>query len=173
MGKLNLWSVEKLNAVFSEFFADLGYPEITARLDTEFSYWYAEDIITYTLFEMPLTDIGFMTYIKDTYKDIPQCSIMVLSLLHELGHHITIESLSKKKMLKSKKDKKRLAKKSAYSDRDIISRQITYCKIYDEMLATKKAIEILRDNYDYILSFESVWYEAVKEFYAKNNIICI
>lgn len=166
-----LQGIEELNEVFNDFFAMLGYEEIECELNIDFSYYYGADIITYTLFENPLSDIGFMTYIHNTFKNVPPCSTMVLSLLHELGHHVTMPSIKRKKWLKCKKDKRRLERVKTNTNKARIEKQIKYSSLFDEYIATKKAIEILNNNYDLILSFESVWYNAVMEFYKKNNVI--
>lgn len=163
-------SIEKLNDVFNQFFVELGYPEIECFFSDEFAYYHTTEEISYTLLEMPLLDIGFKQYLKKTYPNLPECSMMVFSLLHELGHHLTMDSISRKKMLKCKKDKKRLEKEKVNTPNEIINQQMRYCALYDEMIATRKATEILIENYAYILEFENVWYNAVMEFYTENNV---
>ena len=170
MAKLKNKSIEKLNDVFNQFFVELGYPEIDCIFSNEFVYYPESEEISYTLLEMPLNDIGFKTYVRETYPHAPECSVMVLSLLHELGHHLTMDSISKNKMRKCKKAKKEIAERYITTDKELIQAQIDYCGLYDEKKATEKAIEILINNYDYILSFEEVWFNAVMKFYKENNV---
>ena len=167
---IELKGVEKLNKVFEQFFADLGYDEIECKISTEFAYYHANNLITYSLLEMPLLDIGFRNYLKKTYPCMPECSMMVFSLLHELGHHLTMDNINKKKWLKCKKAKKIVEKRKCYTNHDVIQKQFDYCKLFDEAQATKKAVYILIENYDYIIDFEEIWYNAVMNFYAENNI---
>lgn len=164
-----LKGTEKLNRVFEKFFEGLGYGEIECELSTEFAYW-TDDLITYTLIEMPLYDIGFKTYLKETYPKMPECSMMVFSLLHELGHHLTLDNIPKRKQEKCKRIKEKLLNRKCRSAKAVIQKQKDYCNIYDEKIATQKAVQILEKNYDYILKFEKIWFKAVMEFYHKNGI---
>ena len=56
------------------------------------------------------------------------------------------------------------------TDEQMIAKQIRYCKLYEEAIATKKAVEILIANYDYILEFEKTWFKAVMNFYKENGL---
>ncbi len=168
--KRKLKGISKLNSVFEQFFVDLGYPEIECSLAPDFAYYYGTDEITYSLFAMPEANEGFKRYLKMTYPKMPKCSMFVFSLLHELGHHITMPKYSEKDFKKWTRAKAKIEKQIPHTSEEKIKRQIIYCGLFDEKIATAEAVKILLMNYDYIHSFEKVWYKAVMDFYKKNNI---
>ena len=162
---------EKLNKIFNQFFVELGYPEIETELTNEFCYYYGQDKITYTLLEMPLSDIGFKNYLKKTYPTMPECSMFIFSLLHELGHHVTMPLFfGSKKWRVCKKRKSIVERMKDTTEEQEIKKQEKYCALYDEAIATKEAVKILIENYDYIVKFEKVWYNAVIDFYKENGV---
>lgn len=162
--------VENLNKIIKDFFTELGYEEITPFLSTDFGYYYGDEKISYTIFEMPTADKGFQMYIEKHFHNVPKCSIFTLSLLHELGHHETIDDISEKIYIKCCEKKFKLANKEVKTEQDAIKRQVEYCGIYDEKIATAKAIEILADHYSEVIKFEKTILEALSIFYEKNNI---
>lgn len=165
-----LKGVDELNEVFEQFFVELGYPEIECDIDAEFAYYYGTDEITYTLFSIPEADEGFRQYLNINYPTMPNCSMFVFSLLHELGHHITMAQYSKKDFKKWKVEKAKIETKKADTPKEMIENQIAYCGLFDEKIATAEAVKILIANYEYIQEFEKTWYNAVMKFYQKNNI---
>lgn len=168
MNKLK--GIEKLDNIITSFFEQLGYDEITCFMATDFAYYGNTNEISYTLFEMPLYDIGFKKYLKNHFPNMKECSVFLVSLLHELGHHLTWDGISKKQKLKGKKMKKRLERRRDYTSEDIIQKQIDYCNIYEERIATAKAVEILEEKYNIIVNFEEVWFNAVMDFYRENSV---
>jgi len=161
---------KELNKAIHSLFDMLGYSEITCELSTEFAYHPITEKITYTLIEMPYNDIGFKEYLKETYSDCPECSMFVFSLLHELGHHLTLDDIEDSVYNKCWKQKERLEKKTPKTIKGKINLQKAYCKIYDEAIATETAVEILKNNYKKILEFEAIWFSAVMKFYNKNGL---
>lgn len=167
---MELKGVDELNEVFEQFFVELGYPEIECDIDTDFAYYYGTDEITYSLFSMEEADEGFMRYVNLNYPQMPSCSLFVLSLLHELGHHITMPKYNKADHRKWEIEKAKIENIKANTPKERIEKQIAYCGLFEEKIATAEAIKILIANYDYIHNFEKVWYKAVMNFYKKNNV---
>lgn len=166
----SLKDVEKLNRVINKLFANLGYEELESFLSTDFGYFYEQEKISYTILEMPLSDAGFKIFINKHFSNIPQCSIFTLSLLHEIGHHVTIDDISDKMYNKCQEKKNLLARQEVKTPQEIIARQVKYCGIYDEKIATAEAINILLENYTIILDFEQEFFAQLNEFYLKNNV---
>lgn len=164
-------SVEKLNNAIEKFFADLGYEEIRCFLDMDFAYYFDTEEISYTLFELPYADIGFKQYLEKNFPKMPECSIFVISLLHELGHHLTFNDISEKKYNKCWEEKQNLKNMPTDTPEQIIARQFKYCGIYDEKIATEKAVEILIKNYEIISRNEYMIYSAIINFYKDHGMI--
>lgn len=157
--------IEILDNLINTFFEDLGFDEVECFMSYDFAYYNTTKEVSYTLFEMPLSDYGFRLYLEKTYPEIELCSMFTFSLLHELGHYLTWENMSKKKRLKSKKDKKRVEKTREYSEQDKIDKQIAYCGVYEERIATNKAVYLLNNNRELIKSFEKEFFKTVHNYY--------
>lgn len=165
-----LKGVEELNEVIEQFFVELGYDEIECSLDLDFAYYVGTDEITYSLFQMEEADEGFRQYLNKVYPNIPECSLFVISLLHELGHHITIPQYSKEKFEAWSIVKKLLEKQEANTPKERIEKQIKYCSLFDEAIATKTAVDILIAEYNFIHSYEEKIFKAILKFYEINQI---
>ena len=168
MAKLK--GVKELNKVIEQFFVELGYDEIECSLDLDFAYYVGTDEITYSLFQMEEADKGFRQYLNKVYPNIPECSLFVISLLHELGHHITIPQYSKENFETWSTVKKLLEEQEANTPKEKIEKQIKYCFLFDEAIATKAAVDILIAEYDFIHSYEEKIFKAIFKFYEKNQI---
>ena len=154
---------EKLNAIIEKFFDGLGYGEIEVFQDDEFAYYYNTEEISYTLCDNAWSDLGFSAYIQKNYPDCPTISIFTLSLLHELGHHITKASLNKRKTREAKKQKKNIENTLCDDMEKAIHLQMVYCGLYDEKKATDKAVELLKKNYKWCLKFEYFFRKVLQE----------
>ena len=146
--------IDKLNDCVDDFFNELGYGEITSSLENEFAYYPDTEEITYTLFDTAYIDLGFQKYVQINYPNCPTISVFTLSLLHELGHHITGYSLLPVEWYEASLKKKAFRKTKCNDVQKAIEMQVEYCGLYDERIATNKAIEVLTENYQTCLDFE-------------------
>lgn len=154
MFKLTNNLIDKLDECVTDFLNDLGYGELTASLEDEFAYYADTEEITYTLFDIAYFDLGFQKYVQTNYPNCPTISVFTLSILHELGHHITKDSLMPEPWLEAAIEKKSFGKIKCNTMEEAIAMQVKYCGLYDERIATNKAIEVLTDNYQTCLDFE-------------------
>lgn len=166
---MELKGVEKLDNFITSFVKKLGY-DINCTLDTDFFYYPVSKRIGYSLFTMELADKGFKEYIKINYPNLPTCSIFTFSILHELGHFLTYDLLSEIEICLCLDEKERLNNREITTEEDTIQKQIDYCSIYDEMIATKTATAILINSYDIVADFDNHFIEKVSEFYAENEV---
>lgn len=157
--------VEMLDCLIDKFFENLGFDEVECFMDLDFAYYDTTKEVSYTLFELPLCDYGFKKYLMNTYPNIELCSMFTFSLLHELGHYVTWSGISRKNRLKSKKDKKRVERIKTYTDSDIINKQIAYCGVYEERIATREAVRILENNREVIKDFEKEFFDTLHKYY--------
>lgn len=160
---------ERLNKFFERFFEDLGYPEVECFLDSDFAYYNTTNEIGYTLYTYPYSDEGFQKYLEMTFDYVPECLIITLSLLHELGHYIN-KCHTKKQFLHYKKWANKLHKQKARTREELINKQIKYCGLKDEAIATKTAVRLLINNYTFIQEWEKKCKHELELFYKKNNL---
>lgn len=151
---------EKLNKIIETFFKGLGY-DIEVEQSDEFCAYCKDDVISYTLHDTAYNDLAFMNYIRNNYK-IPPISIFTMSLLHELGHIITYPRLNKVKYFKAHLKKQAIEKMTVNNMKKAIAVNTYYCGLYDEAIATKKAVELLLKNYNWCLKFEYHFQEALR-----------
>ena len=152
--------MKNIDKLIETFFEGMGY-NLKVKQSDEFAY-YSNGLITYTLHDTAYNDIGFAKYIRKHYKNIPECSLFTLSLLHELGHHITMPTLNRKKWRKAKAIKKKIENVTVNSMEKAIAILMIYSNLYDERIATDKAIELLKKNYKWVLRFEYFLHEELK-----------
>ena len=169
----NFKGMDRLTKKVEKFFAELGFSEIECFMSNEFAYYSDSEEVSYSIFEDSLSDEGYIKYLHSTYDEIPPCSMFTFSLLHELGHHITLPTIKKSKRLKVRKAKKALNRKirrTAKTAEDIVNFQIVYCKLLDERIATRKAVEILKSNYKIVKKYDKIFNKEVNLFYKNNNL---
>lgn len=153
---------EKLNNLINTFLKKIGCGELDVFMGQEWTYYNSTKEISYILWDHSYFDIGFMNYVKKNYK-CPTVSIFTLSLMHEVGHYLTINSLDRTKIYKSYLKKKKLEKVTANNIETAIKLQTYYCNLYDEKIATAKAIELIKKNYKTVLMFEYLLAELLNE----------
>lgn len=141
------------------FYRQLGVTDVKVKCSTEFCHWYYKDeeesqsYIEYTL-RAPKEDVilGYGDYMAKYHPEMKDYSLnfFTFSLLHELGHHLTIFTANPASLAKSRKAIRNLSQKNM-TPRKI---QARYCELYVEKLANEKAIELIKNNYEIIQNFE-------------------
>ena len=153
---------EKLNNLINTFLKKIDCGELDVYMGDEWAYYNNTKEISYILWDHSYFDIGFMNYVKKNYK-CPTVSIFTLSLMHEVGHYLTINSLDPVKLYKAHLKKKKIEKITVNNIEKAIKLQTYYCNLYDERIATTKAIELIKKNYKTVLMFEYLLAELLKE----------
>ena len=175
MNEKKIKGIEKLNSIVEKFFIGLGYPEITCNLNVDFSYCPNLEEITYSLFEVPIEQEAFKTFLKKHYPKKPYCSIFTISLLHELGHHITYYNYNKRELFIQKIKKAQLNIKykilAFLNVNNLFKWQIDYMNLKEEKTATDTAVKILEKHYNFIHNYEKTLQQAILNFYKENNVI--
>ena len=136
-------------------YRQLGVTGIKVKCTNDFCYWGYDDhqFIEYSLKEMEKEILlGYQDYFKKYHPDFAQypCSFFTFSLLHELGHALTIPNANETYMDRSRKAKRNLSHKNM----SLRKKQARYCELYIERIANEKAIELIKDNYEIIQKFE-------------------
>lgn len=154
---------ERLNAIIKTFFEDMGFHNIEVFMSDEFAYiWDGKTHkVSYTIHDSAYNDLGFMKYVRKNYR-IPECSVFTLSLLHELGHYVTLPYLNQQKMAKCQRIKKAIDKKKVNSMEKAIAIQMRYSALYDEKVATHLAVKLLKRYYKWVLKFEYYFNEELR-----------
>lgn len=160
---------EKLSSFIESFFYSLGY-SIPCFLDSDFAYYPTTQEISYSLIESHLLDLAYKQFCKSHFNFEIPCLMFTFSLLHELGHYITLSGINKNRIRKIRKAKKYITKIKCDTADDIIRVQLSYCNLLDEKLATTEAVRIIRQNPELIKQFDTDLFHLLKSFYIANKI---
>lgn len=170
MAELYLTGVEELNDCITDFICKLGYDEVDCFLSTDFEYYDSTKEIGYSLFESASASEGLIEFIRKNYFHLPKCSLFTFSLLHELGHYLTLDSFTQKEKDDYYEEIEKYTIEKYDSKEEIKRKQMKYSATAIEKAATDVAIDILRCYYDIITDFEMEVKKKILEFYEKNNV---
>lgn len=163
MRKEQTENIIRINELIEKFFKRLGYGELEAFYADEFAFYPLTEEISYTLCDNVWSDLGFSKYVRKNFPKCPECSLFTISLLHEVGHYVTKDTLNRKKFKESRARKKAIEKIKVNSVSKAIKVQLYYCSLYDERIATAAAVKILKKNYKLVLDFEYALRKVVKD----------
>lgn len=160
--------VQKLNKSITAAFADFGITKM--QLTTDYGYYASNKSIDYRLTEGHIEDIWFNEFVKERFG-LTVKNIFMFSILHEIGHHETIEEIYESDFLYDfcMKEKERIHKKmqkaSAKKSKKL---EWEYFNLPDEIAATAWAVDYIRHHKK---KLETIWenvQNALVEFYALN-----
>lgn len=150
----------RINKVLNTFLEDHEF-DCTADMSTDFSYYWREEIITYSIIVSERMDDLFLTFAKENGLAV-DCGIFILSFFHELGHHLTIDDLT------DEEEEECQAVKDTLTDSDADCNK--YFCLLDEWLATSWAIDYINNNVDEVRELAESLQEAIEQFIKDNNI---
>ena len=155
---LNTSMIDKVLNDFLEPF------EATAEMGDTFCYCLGSSTINYTLIEEP-EEKYFLNHVFSLAPDLKGYNGFLISFLHELGHHYTLDELSEEEVNESLDTKRRI--NNEYTD-GRIDLQEEYFNLPDEAVATNWAIEYIRNNRKKIDEFWSKLLNVIIQFYESN-----
>lgn len=163
-----LKGVKGINYVLNKFLAEFG---LTARMDDGF-YYYTDDAIGYSLYINEDLNKWYMEYVHQLAPDI-ECDVLLVSILHEVGHHECDYLLSVEEDNYCE-DRKQEISKALYvkdiTDEEKRKLNYQYFELPDEHEATMWAINYMRDNFNKIVNFWNELKLAVMRFYRLNGV---
>lgn len=153
---------ELVNAFVNRFDCDAEFGE-------EFCYWHDDATIFYNLIIGTLSDMTWTEYVKEVFNYTIE-NIFVFSLLHEIGHHFTMDNFTRKDY---NAEHKKIAKieASLKDSEDDDFDKILYKEYFDlpmEKAATAWAVKYARKNKTQLFYFWKKLEKALKEFYRLN-----
>lgn len=153
-------NTDRIDLILCRFFKDMGFPCATG-LDIDF-YYYPESIsIGYALVVSERTARLFPEFAKANGLQY-ETPIFILCLLHELGHHYTMDLFGDDELCDYFEQKEQLGD----SDEDFV----TYFSIPDEYEATMWAINFINTHPSEIKLLDISLAQAFAEFVEVNGI---
>lgn len=157
---MKLKNVKKVNKIVNELTLPLG---CRSFMGTDFYYYYKQNKIEYSVLVSERMDKLFLNYAKTIglEKEIP---IFILSLLHEIGHSKTYDTLTPEEVELSQATKAIL---DGEKDQDCFE----YFNTPEEKIATEWAIEFINNNYNRLIKwYNNNFIPVINKFYQQNNI---
>lgn len=163
-----LKGLDKIEEILNGFLQEW---ECTVRLEPDFAYYSASNIIAYSFCCSVVSDMLFSEVINRLCPEI-NCDIFLWSFLHELGHHETIDNLEDSEVLFSINEKKRIQREQEgitdTKQRIDLARQ--YYVLPDELAATQWAVNYMRAH---TAEMQALWEElkpAIMNFYELHKV---
>ena len=166
-----LKGIERINGILNKFLCDF---DCTAEVDVDFGYYSHLNLITYSFVCTKISDVMFSNVVTALCPNI-KCDIFLWSLLHELGHHETIDDLSDVDYNYSQDEKQRISKQlsgiSAETEEKLYMRIANeYYFLPDEIAATCWAVDFVTKNQYKVRQLWNELQPAIKDFYTLNEL---
>lgn len=148
-----------LTRCINEFLSQFG---VKATLTDDFCYWHHKNFIEYTLFTTAKCTKDFMASVERC-NPIVKADEFLWSLLHEVGHHYTMDSIDKDTYeeiweIKAEIEKGKIP---AYK----------YYDLLDERLATEWAVKYANTHTEELSKFWEKCQDKILKFYLANGVV--
>jgi hypothetical protein len=165
-----LKGVNLLNNILNEFLEPF---DATAKIGPDFCYYYTDSTIQYALCISEKADRYFTNHIKRLAPDI-HCDTFLISFLHELGHHETIDEISESddRFSRNMKDTIDDTLESPDGSDPVVEETMhdLYFNLPDEAAATAWAIDYIRTHVEEIKVFWERVQAAIMLIYELNEV---
>lgn len=160
---------KKLNKAITELVKPFGISK--AKLGTEFAYYFNDEHIEFQMTCDDWTDKVFDEFLLEYFGFVNPYPF-VISILHEIGHHVTLEDLTENEIYLSdwvkERIPERLQKAKDIDDKKQI--EFEYFTLPDEIAATTWAIDYFRQNREECDKMYKKACKALCKFYKKNGV---
>lgn len=164
-----LQGIETITEVLNDFLAEF---ELTATPSADFYYSYGDSQIGYALAVTEFADTCYQNYVRELCPQL-KCDTFLLSFLHELGHHHTIDDFDDNAYAVQEVKKiwinRKLASPTLTEERKI-ELYNEYFELDIEKVATVWAINFIASNEDKVRVFWKKAAAAIAHFYEINDI---
>lgn len=161
-----LRGLEKIDELVNNFCEKFG---CTAEFGAEFCYYHSDETVCYSLAVVEESDKTWKEYVKDTFN-FRITNIFMFSLLHEIGHHFTMDKFSPIYQRKEDAVVRKIEKNLSKSDDEVLDKKLRlqYFDLPMEKVATKWAVKYYRTHRQAINRFYRKLEKEIHKFYALN-----
>lgn len=166
-----LKGIERIDKILNDFLRDF---DCSAEIDNDFTYHTDINLITYSFTCSEISNVMFSNVIAALCPNI-KCDIFLWSLLHELGHHETIDTISDADYCYSFDEKQRIREQlsgvSAEKNEKLYMQIANdYYFLPDEIAATCWAVDFVTKNQHRVRQLWNELQPAIKDFYRLNEV---
>lgn len=152
--------LSKITKILNDFVRTID-EELFVKEDSNFAYYPSSNKITYSLVVSEKGDANFMKSVE-FFNPKVKCDIFLWSILHEIGHHETIDELSDADLRNSEFIKFLVAGGTIPEER--------YYECPDERAATGWAVQYAESHTAILAEFWKELQKAIMRFYKLNHI---
>lgn len=165
---MKLKGIPKLDKMLTEFVEKFG---CTAEMGAEFCYWKDDELINYTLVVSTFSDKVWKEYVYKTFNYKIE-NIFIFSLLHEIGHHFTMDNFPKSHRNFEEKMVAKIEKDLSNSKSEILDRNLNleYFNLPMEKVATKWAVHYAKTHKLELRIFWKKFRKELHKFYKINHV---
>ena len=140
--------------------------ELNCEIGTDFSYYYNDNLVEVSLVTIDRASKNFLDFVEKEFNFI-HADIFLWSLLHEIGHHETLDDLDDDAYELSQEIKRNLQTDNNIKDE---VRDYIYFNLYDEYIATEWAANYMEEHYQEVKEFWNKLQPLILNFYKKYEI---
>lgn len=153
--------MDRITDLLNEFVKTID-DELVVEVGSDFAYYPARNVITYTLVVSEYGEESFLESVE-FFQPKVKCDVFLWSILHEIGHHETIDELTESEQLDSDFIK-------LFVENGAVSKELYYtCP--DERAATGWAVQYAESHITSLAKFWTQLQTAIMDFYKANEII--
>ena len=159
---------EKIDELVNNFCEKFG---CTAELGAEFCYYHSDDTVCYTLATVEASDKAWKEYVRKKFN-FRITNIFMFSLLHEIGHHRTMDNFTMLQQNTEESVVKKIEKNLAHSKSEHNDKKL-YLQYFDlpmEKSATKWAVKYYKTHRQAINRFYRKLEKELCNFYELNEV---
>lgn len=161
---------KKLNKAITELVKPFGISK--AKLGTEFAYYFNDEHIEFQITCDDWTDRLFDEFVEKEFN-FKNPYPFVLSILHEIGHHNTVDEIDEETysyILDRKEQIDKIVQNKKNSRKKKIKANLEYFRLPDEYAATKWAVDYFRQHSTECDKMYKKACKALCKFYKKNGV---
>ena len=160
---------KQINRIMNNYLRKFG---LKTFLDTDFSAYMEDKEIGYALIVTDASDKYFIPFCESIDKDV-KADAFLLSMFHEIGHHMTWDDFSDAQIDKgwaAKEIIEQIIKET--DDKEVIAREnYNYFNLPEERAATEWGINYIKTHADEVADLWRRLQPAIIRFFKKNHLI--
>ena len=170
MKKVEVKGIDTLQKSMTALLKGFGISKV--ELGQEYAYWYVSESVTFKL-TYTIVDKWYDEFIYKRFHLVDGYDSFVFSLLHEIGHHMTMDNIPEDVQAEIDKKKEKLEKLINLKFMPKFLRkkiEFEYFTLYDELMATRWAVWYFKNHPKEVKEMCLKAQLALHKFYTINNV---
>ena len=161
---MKLKGTRKLTSHMNKFLRPFG---VTTLLGKDFAYYPVTEEVQFTIVMEERADKVLKKFVADNFQYNVK-DMFLFSLLHEVGHHLTLDDFEDEELTKEWKHKSVI--EWELDDSNYNEKMVEYFALPSEYAATAWAVSYMRDHEKELLRRWKVMIQHFRHFYKKNAV---